>query len=82
MPLTLIITIPDEHAPRALRTACRSQGHLPETCPNPQDCIGDFVTKRTSEEISRDERQEAEEAAAAAAVPLDTSEWTVEFGGQ
>lgn len=81
MPLTITITIPDDHAPRAARTACRSTGHDPDNCPAPQACIGDYAIRRTVQEIGQSERQEAEEAAAAAAQPLDTSGWTVELGG-
>lgn len=79
--LTLTITIPDHHAPRVVGAICRRTGHTQDTCPNPETCAGNYVTKRTAEEVLQDEAYVAEQAARDAAQPLDTSEWTVELGG-
>lgn len=76
--LSITITIPADHAPLALATACEGNGHQGE-CPAPETCIGDYITRRTAQEIRATIQRAAERAAAEAAQPIDTSTWTVEL---
>lgn len=78
--LTLTISIPDDHAPLAQATACEGNGH-PVPCPAPEACIGDYITRRTAQEIRATIQRQAERAAAEAAQPIDTTDWEVTIGG-